>query len=228
MTLNGSCSVAQESKQQILQPLSVLRPKFRVSFISGYSDWLLWLFFSGYCSVTEGYSTRILAGCNPSTNTSSRILFLSRKNLNDYYWIMIVFFLPWASLLVFGDEQGRYTKETESFQNLSESMDIWCGMSVQLPFPCSCGLTLPVGTSMHLWTNGWGIGCELLGGKSHDKCSLIHVWLSSSEIWPSRIRLHTEGCSHFMRPAFQTTYHHPRSSSDHSQLTRVEKTTRVA
>lgn len=28
----GACSVSQESKQQILQPLSVLRPKFRVSF----------------------------------------------------------------------------------------------------------------------------------------------------------------------------------------------------
>ena len=35
----GACSVSQESKQQILQPLSVLRPKFRVSFcIEGAHD----------------------------------------------------------------------------------------------------------------------------------------------------------------------------------------------
>jgi hypothetical protein len=36
----GACSVSQESKQQILQPLSVLRPKFRVSFcIEGAHDY---------------------------------------------------------------------------------------------------------------------------------------------------------------------------------------------
>ena len=56
--------------------------------------------------------------------TFSRISYLLRKNLNDYYWITIAFFLPWVSLLVSGDEQGRYTKETENFLNLSESMDI--------------------------------------------------------------------------------------------------------
>ena len=56
--------------------------------------------------------------------TFSRISYLSRKNLNDYYWITIAFFLPWVFLLVSGDEQGRYTKETENFLNLSESMDI--------------------------------------------------------------------------------------------------------
>ena len=49
-------NVSQESKQRILQPLSVLRPKFRVSgFVSTLCLFLLKQWDLGYHAVTSGY-----------------------------------------------------------------------------------------------------------------------------------------------------------------------------
>lgn len=114
-------SVSQESKQQILQPLSVLRPKFRVNehfnniatsiylctHLQAIAQSLRDLVWSSFLQVSSFWY--------PSLH---RTLSSLKKNLIACYWIMIVYFQQWAFQLVFGDELEKSTKGIVSSQSL--------------------------------------------------------------------------------------------------------------
>jgi hypothetical protein len=107
---NCVSSVSQESKQHILGPLSVLRPKFRV----GYSPGLASICFdslTGHSSVADRYRMYMVFQSQSSCRRLRRIWFLSRKPSSACCWITIECFRQWEYRLAFGEGQVRYTRE---------------------------------------------------------------------------------------------------------------------
>lgn len=118
-------SVSQESKQQILQPLSVLRPKFRVNEQKTNS--------TVFISLTVPTGRRSIASRPRMINRFSRFspllmilpflpfhrtLCSLKKPLNACCWIMTAYFQQWVFQLAYGDGLERSIKETASSQNL--------------------------------------------------------------------------------------------------------------
>jgi hypothetical protein len=124
--LINSFSVSQESKQQILQPLSVLRPKFRVNATFAMYSHLITNITTlpGCCPILARPREHGFCILNARANNTNRIWCLSKKLSKECCWITTVCSLRWAFRHVCGAEPVR------SIRAIANSLSSWGWMGI--------------------------------------------------------------------------------------------------